>query len=457
MFPLTRALTGAFLLSSTATAPAAILLVTTSADSFDGVCNLQCSLRDAVAAANQAPNADTIVLPLGTYVLNRPVPLDANGLPVDDDDHQFGDLDVRGELRIRGLDTAKTIIQGQFNDRLFEVRPGASLRLDKLTLEKGSTVHNGGAVANHGQLTLNEVLVRHNQALYPQTAVSPTKTYATAQGGGIANYGELTLLSSRLQYNTATGHQMNTHTGRGGGLFNHLGTVVMRDSIFLANSALDHGDSGDGGALYNLQGSVTVERSAFLLHGGAEFSDAALFNDEGELRLSNSTLSQNHLGGLVNIRRQPGAMAQVTLTNVTITGHFGEDRYAVANGGDLLIHNSIIAGNYDFSIKEAPSNCINFGDYSYQASGLLIGDEPSNCTGDYFVSFDDTYSQVLVPTLSKPDETHWFHALRPGSVAIDAGIGDCIDHDQRGVARPQDGDGDGVAVCDLGAYELTVP
>ena len=454
MFPSTRTLAGALLLSSAASAHADILLVTTSADSYDGVCNLHCSLRDAVARANQAPNADTIVLPPGTYVLNRPVALDANGLPVDDADHQFGDLDVLGELRIRGLDTAKTIIQGQFNDRLFEVRPGASLRLEKLSLEKGNTVHNGGAVVNHGQLTLREVLVQHNQALYPQFALPPAERYTTAQGGGIANYGELTLLSSRLQHNTATGHQMNVNTGRGGGLFNHLGTVVIRDSIFLANAALDHGDAGDGGALYNLQGTVMVERSSFLRHGGSEFSDAAIFNDEGELALTNSTLSQNYLGGLVNIRRQPAALAQVTLTNVTITGHFGEDRYAVANGGDLIIYNSIIAGNYDFSIKQAPANCFNFGNYSYQATGLLIGDEPSNCTGDYFVSFEDTYTKVLFPTLSKPDETHLLHALRPGSSAIDAGIGACIAHDQRGVARPQDGNDDGVAVCDLGAFEL---
>src|SRR5690606_32456736 len=122
--------------------------------------------------------------------------------------------------------------------------------------------------------------------------------------------------------------------------------------------------------------------------------------------------------------------------------------------GQLRIRNSLIAGNHEYWADE-PVNCRNFGDaFSYQASGLLRNDEPSNCAADLFVPDEQTFTLVLSPDLDSDGQT-FFHALLPGSPAIDAGVGDCIAQDQRGTARPQDGDGDGVAVCDLGAYELT--
>src|SRR5438552_2553079 len=47
-------------------------------------------------------------------------------------------------------------------------------------------------------------------------------------------------------------------------------------------------------------------------------------------------------------------------------------------------------------------------------------------------------------------------ALLPGSPAIDAGGDDCPPPltDQRGFSRPADGNGDGIATCDIGAFEL---
>lgn len=53
------------------------------------------------------------------------------------------------------------------------------------------------------------------------------------------------------------------------------------------------------------------------------------------------------------------------------------------------------------------------------------------------------------------------HALLPGSPAIDngnpakTGTNACVATEQRGIPRPQDGDGDGAKRCNIGAFEQT--
>ncbi|HLD68304.1 MAG TPA: hypothetical protein VJA19_19970, partial [Pseudomonas sp.] len=220
---LPRPLLGALLLCVSVGSQAAILLVTTQTDSHDGQCNLHCSLRDAVSVANQSANPDLILLFPGTYVLSLPAALDGDGVPIDDDDNPIGDLDILGDLRIRGLGLSSTgsRIKAQFNDRLIEVRPGARLRLEQLTLEGGNSAHNGGAVENHGSLRLHKVLLQNNQAVTTIAQVPPDQAFSHGQGGAIANHGDLTITASRLQFNNAQGSgNGNDNTGRGGALFN---------------------------------------------------------------------------------------------------------------------------------------------------------------------------------------------------------------------------------------------
>ncbi|WP_165664064.1 choice-of-anchor Q domain-containing protein [Metapseudomonas otitidis] len=135
-----------------------------------------------------------------------------------------------------------------------------------------------------------------------------------------------------------------------------------------------------------------------------------------------------------------------------------DDRYdgVCINFGKVTLRNSIIAGNLDEDLA-TPMNCDNRGAQAqYKAIGLLLGTGPGNCTGEFYVEQADVMTQVLYPLADNNGRTQT-HALRPHSPAVDAGIGTCTARDQRGSKRPRDGDGDGVARCDLGAYERPKP
>ncbi len=79
----------------------------------------------------------------------------------------------------------------------------------------------------------------------------------------------------------------------------------------------------------------------------------------------------------------------------------------------------------------------------------------SNCDPDHPADQQVELGELLLGPLADNGGPTMTRALRPGSPAIDAGVAaDCPDTDQRGRPRPIDGDGDGVATCDAGAYEL---
>ena len=82
--------------------------------------------------------------------------------------------------------------------------------------------------------------------------------------------------------------------------------------------------------------------------------------------------------------------------------------------------------------------------------------ESSGIFATWFRSSDhvtDTVTATLGPLADNGGPT-LTHALLPGSPAIDAGDNlDAPATDQRGIIRPQDADGDGKAVIDIGAFE----
>lgn len=231
----------AAVLALSAAAPparAAVFIPNKLTDSADGACDSDCSLREAILAANAADGQDFIVLGPGTYSLT----LAGTG----EDLGATGDLDVAEDLAIVGRDAAGTVIEGNLMDRVFDVAAGARLELASLTVTGGQVFNaDGAALRVAGELDLTRVVVGSSAA-------------RDGKGGGIAALGEDSVLN--IDQSTI---QLNTSTLQGGGIYLE-GTIHMVNSTLWGNAALQVG----GGGLYAREDALgTVSNSTLFQNG----------------------------------------------------------------------------------------------------------------------------------------------------------------------------------------------
>jgi len=139
------------------------------------------------------------------------------------------------------------------------------------------------------------------------------------------------------------------------------------------------------------------------------------------------------------------AGATVTLLNSTLAENTTTAiAPAIANSGQLVVRHTIIAGT-------GRPNCsgqVTASEYSLDSDDTCGLDGPGDLAG---------VEPQLGPLAANGGPTPT-HAPLAGSPAIDAGDpAGCADSggvDQRRYNRPADGNGDALAVCDMGAYEV---
>lgn len=249
-------------------AHADVFKTTTSFDTFDGVCDEDCSLRDAVVESNANPGPDTILLHSGPhesalFVLTLTGP--------DEDAALTGDLDVVAgeELKIIGSGPNPSVIDGfgSFSqDRVFDVR--GSLEVHDVIIRNGQPAGGGGAIRNSGRLTLIN------------SEVTGNRTSNFGFGGGILSDGfdaELTLIHTAVAGNRADG---------GGGGIAVGGRLTVIHSIFTGNRSLQ--DFGGGAYLFSEAradfNKVTFRSNRAAIAGGGLYLEAPLFPDSRDFR-----------------------------------------------------------------------------------------------------------------------------------------------------------------------------
>jgi hypothetical protein len=354
-------------------------------------------LRAAILEANAAGGSSTVTIPAGRYRLTIPPTIEAGTAA--DMDAGNGDLDLNGDLTLRGAGAARTTIDGGGIDRVFETGSQASVHLSDMTITGGDSTANGSQ-----EIDL---------------------------GGGILNKGGITIDRVAVVKNLADG---------GGGMFSIPGTTpVIRDSLIANNRAYSGGGLrlDAGGDITN--STITGNALMPLPPDGKPVGIVAAPVDEmtgwgggidnrggGDVTIVNSTITRNHAikggGGLATGQGYAPVSEQVALGRVTLLN-------------TIIAGNTSDAGTLDCHVKDQVIASLGHN---------LDGD------GSCFLTAqgDRPKTNPRLGPLARNGGPTQTRALRARSPAIDAGAADgCPDHDQRDKARPQG------AACDIGAYE----
>ncbi len=228
---------------------------------------------------------------------------------------------------------------------------------------------------------------------------------------------------------------------------------------FNANIAGTPLSSQPGGAIYTTE-ALTLTRSA-LLFNVATGNGGALFNDRGAYtKMFNVTLAGNDAssgsGGAIwnGSTQNNNIVSTVLLRNVTLSDNHASTAGAIYNqptdGHTVMLGNTIVNQGSSFT-----SNC----NTALTSEGHNL-DSGSSC--DLAAAGDQSATDPQLDSLGfngGPIFSLLSMKLKPGSPALDGGDGllcqaaGVDNKDQRDEKRPQDGDGDGSAACDIGAVE----
>ena len=413
------------------------IVVNTFADELinDG----DCSLREAIEAANNNTPVDNCGT--GEAITDTITFGVAGTITIS---WQLGELAVLdgGAVVIEGGEAIT--LTGMDFVRIFHIDSGADLTLEALSIVHGNEL-NGGAIYNKGTVKLSDINLSDN--------------WAQLGGGGVYNAIDATInITNSMIINNHSG------TGSGGGIYNGGSVHLTNSTLAMNDGAWGGGAIENGGEMYVI--SSTIQENSAAGGGGIENGS------NGWVTIVASTISNNTAigysgGGIHNY-------GTVYIVNSTVSGNeeTSDKGGGIANWGMVIITNTTLADNSAATLGGAIYN--QPGDGVTIAANSIIAYSPSggNCAGDPIIddgnNIEDTNvcglelennswpdTDPLLGPLEDNGGPTWTRALLAGSPAIDEGNdAKCPRTDQRGILRPLEGNGDGLAVCDIGSYEF---
>ncbi|OGN92535.1 MAG: hypothetical protein A2Z71_07305 [Chloroflexi bacterium RBG_13_50_21] len=335
-----------------------------------------------------------------------------------------------------------------------------------ISIKNSYIAHNNspsgaGILNENGSVTLEDIIFEDNNA--------------SDSGGGIRNRGAGIITGHDVRFN------LNNAVELGGAIYNEAGNIQLSRSVFSNNSV----SAGGGGAIANDFDSILVLTDSTISNNTVSNFGGGLSNvgtvylrgvtvnanqsqngggvaNAGTIHLENSTISGNQVsingGGIYN-------MGTSNSFNSTITANLASSDNPTGVGGGVYnipgsffnFRNTILYGNHRREVSDVDDDC---------AGTLITGHNNligtlTGCSLTPDQQFDYIGQDPLLGTLSDNGGPTLTHALLPGSPAIDSAnnhgcvdrLGNLLTYDQRGHLRHWDGNADGAARCDIGAYE----
>lgn len=317
--------------------------------------------------------------------------------------------------------------------------PAGSLRKAVEVAQSGDTITfapalSGATIALDGQaISVGRSLTIDASGLADPVSIDAGGTSRVLETAAIAS---VTLRKLVL----ANGNAMTTGNG---------GAVYGEGDLYLFETTITGSHADNGGAIYYSGSDLSL--SACTLSGNsASFFGGAIFVTS-VLDLDTSTLANNSSGvngGAIYL----DSGAPLTASSCTISGNATGPGAAIAGPGAVTLIRTILAGNLNEAAMESNLSVLAVNPIGMNFVGDTGGLPGFGTPGVDYLTGDP----MLRPLGDHGGPTATMLPLA-GSPVIDATVDWWLPpFDQRGLPRPKDGDGDGLARTDIGAVEYSL-